>query len=129
MYLSKAEREELNALSLSVYGVKSRWQKLVEKGYPELLTEETEELVPAEKEGEEPTKRTVRVPVLKNGSQQYTLKRHTFESVKQLLTEQKTRMDEIRAQIKKLQEDAAEKKKQEELAKKMNEELGGSAGL
>lgn len=121
-------RLELDALSKDVFGVSSRWQKLVNKGYKEQVTEEVTETVPAEKEGEAPTTRQVQVPVKTAfGAFQYVIKRHTVESVAVYLAEQKVQLDNIRAMITKQNEEAKAKKLAEEETKKLHQENSGSA--
>jgi len=128
MQVNRTDRKELDALSKDIFGVSSRWQKLVEKGYSELVTEEKTETVPAEKEGDEPTTRQVKVPILTSfGAKQYVIKRHTLESVKEFLLEQKTQLDNIRAQIKKHQEEQKAKEDAENRAKQIHEQVAGSA--
>ena len=131
---TKAIRKELDALSKEVYGTTSRWQKLINQGYKELVTEEKEETIPPEKEGDEPTTRTVKVPVLKNGSQQYVVKRYDESNIKEHLLEQKKHLDNLREQLKKLQEEQArlrkeeeEKRLAEEQAKALHQQIAGSA--
>lgn len=126
--LSHAEREELKALSKEVYGASSRAKKLVDQGYLELLTEETTEYVPGKTEEEEGTTRTVKIPLKrKDGAKQSVLKRHTVDSIKAEMVDRKAKLDQIRAIIKKNQEEAQAKKKQEELTKHVHERLAGSA--
>ena len=128
MQLTKNERKELDALSRDVFGISSRWQKMVEKGEKELVTHEVTETVPAEKEGEEPTTRQVRVPLLsERGEQQFVMKRHTVECVKELLSGYKSQLDTIRAQIAAQKEEASAKQRAEEQAKQLHKELSGSA--
>jgi hypothetical protein len=139
MQISRAERSQLALLSKDVFGSSSRWQKLVDDGYEELLTEEIEETVPSEKEGEEPTKRKVQIPVLSpTGAKQYVRKYHTIESVLEFMVEQKKQLDVLRAKLmqqraelmKKIEEENAAKKKKEEeekLAKHIQSTLSGSA--
>lgn len=86
------------------------------------------EFVPGEKEEDEGTTRQVQVPVkAKNGALQSTTERHTVESVKKFMLERKEMLDNIKAQIKKQQEEAKAKKELEEQALKVHEELHGSA--
>lgn len=126
--LSRTERDELNALSKEVFAASSRWQKLVNKGYPKLLTEEVTELVPGEKEGDEATERKVRIPLKRHdGAMQSTTEYHTVESVKSFMIERKAMIDGFKAQLKKQQEDAQAKKEQEALELKVHNELQGSA--
>jgi hypothetical protein len=128
MNVTRQVKEELDTLSKDVFGTSSRWQKLIGKGYSELVTEEVEEKVPAEKEGDEPTTRKVRVPVKnKHGMHQSAVVRHTVESVREFMLQRKEQLDRIRAAIKAQQEEAQAKKEQEQLAAKVHEELQGSA--
>jgi hypothetical protein len=128
MQISYTDRKELDTLSKNVFGVSSRWQKLIEKGHPELVVEDKTETVPPAKEGDEPTTRVVKVPVLsKTGAKQYTIKRYTLETVKDHMLECEKQLAVIREQIKKMEE---EKKNQEENEKRIegiHELLAGSA--
>jgi hypothetical protein len=132
--LTKKERNELDALSKEVFGATSRWQKLIEKGNQELVTEEVTEIVPAEKEEEEPTKRKVQAPVLKNGSKQYVTKHYTVESVREYMLQAKIQLHAIREMIQKQQHE--QKAKQDEIkakeeatnrTKQIHQALSGSA--
>ena len=126
--MKREKREELNALSKDVFGTASRWQKLVSKGYTALQAVEEQEVVPADKEGEEPTVRTVDVPVLtENGAKQYAVEYHTVDSIREFLVAQKTQLDAIRKQLKEQQEKALSDKKAEEQAKELHRTLSGSA--
>lgn len=125
--IARKEREELNSLSKSVFGTASRWAKLVNQGYTELVTEDKEETVPAEKEGEASTTRVVKVPVLKNGAKQYVVKHHTVESIRTLLLSHKTQLDAIRQMMKEQQENARAKEQEEARAKELQGQISGSA--
>lgn len=126
--LTRTERDELNALSKEVFGSTSRWQKLINSGYPKLLTEKVTELVPATEEGKEDTTREVDVPVKRaNGTYQSVLTRYTVDGIREYMLERKKQLDLIRAEIKKRQEEAKVKQEQEKLALKVHEELQGSA--
>lgn len=126
--IARKDREELNALSKDVFGTSSRWQKLVDKGYLELLQEEKEEEVPAEKEGEAPTTRKVTVPILNEaGQKQHVVKRHTFQSVKEFMLQQKTQLDTIRQMIKDQNEQAQAKERAEAKAQELHQQVSGSA--
>lgn len=120
-------RQELNALSKEVFGASSRWQKLVTNGYSELVTEEVEELVPSDKEGEEPKLEKVRMPALLNGMRQSVMKRHTVESVKELMLKLKTSRDEYFVRVKEAQAAQQAAKEKAELAQKVQEAVAGSA--
>lgn len=126
-------RQELNALSKEVFGASSRWQKLVNKGYSKLLTEEVEETIPADENGENGGIQMIAKPVLrKDGATQSTLEHHTVDSVKELMLSLKTKRDAYIARLVEMQEKqiAAQKAAQEaeELSKKV-QEVSGSAGL
>jgi len=126
--LSSAERNYLKALSKEVYGSSSKAKKLIEEGFSELLTEETTEYVPGKTEEEEGTTRQVRVPLKRiDGAFQSVTKHHTTESVKTTMLFIKAKRDEIRALIKKQQEEADAKRKQAELTNQVQQQLAGSA--
>lgn len=128
MNITRQEREELNALSKEVFGVSSKWQKLVNKGYSKLITEETTEYVPGATDNDEGTTRKVQVPVKrKDGAHQSTTQHHTLASVRQYMLERKEMLEKIRAEMKRQQDEKKAKEEQERLAKKVHEELQGSA--
>ncbi|CAM6004863.1 unnamed protein product [Sphagnum balticum] len=126
--LTGEERSELNALSKEVFGASSRWQKLVNNGYPKMYTEKVTEYVPGEKEGDEGKTQEKEVPLKNpNGTYMFYVTRHTVETVKEYMLQRKEQLDMIKAAIKKQQDEAKAKKEQEQLALKVNEELQGSA--
>ncbi len=114
MYVDRKIREELNALSKEIFGVSSKWQKLVDGVY-QTVTRDVEEAVPAEFETQKnqdgtetqvqvkaATTRTVKVPVPfldKNGrdtsnSKGYkAIKRYTLEEIHAQLLDMKTQLD------------------------------------
>jgi len=125
-------RQELNALSKEVFGSSSKWQKLVTKGYSELITEEVEEYVPGETDKDgvvgEGSTRKVQIPVkLPNGAHQSVWKYHTPESVKTHMVERKRQLEELRALVEKMKAEEKAKKDQEELTKQVQAEASGSA--
>ena len=123
--LNRTQREELKALSQEVFGAANRWQKLVEHGYQEPLTETATEYVPGEKEDDEGTIRQVQVPVKHEGKiPMQVTKRYTVDSIREYMLERKKTLDLIKEQMKKNQEEA---KAKEALLKKVSEELQGSA--
>lgn len=125
--LTRAEREALTALSKEVFNSASRWETLLKKGYTELLTEEITEYVPDDKGGEGIT-RQVKVPLKRrDGALQHVKKSHTVASVKAHMLERKEQLDKIKAEIKKIQDEAKAKKDHEALTKKIHDELRGSA--
>lgn len=128
MNLDYKTKQELNALSKEVFGVSSRWQKLVKNGYSEVITEEVEELVPSDVLGEEPKTEKVRKPVLRaDGAKLSTTKRYTVESVKELMLKLKTAREEYLARLKKMQEEAKAAQEKQDLAKKIHVEATGSS--
>jgi hypothetical protein len=123
--LNRNQREELKALSREVFGAANRWQKLVEHGYQEPLTETATEYVPGEKEGDEGTVRQIQVPVKHEGKvPMQVTKRYTVDSIREYMLERKKMLEMVREQMKKNQEEA---KAKEALLSKVNEELQGSA--
>lgn len=126
--LSSQEKDELNKLSQEVFGASSRWRKLIDKGTQELITEETTEYIPnAEDESKEGTTQKVQTPVkTAGGALQYRTKRYTVDSIKAYMLEAKTRLDFFKAQFKRMQDEQAAKKAQEEANKVVQELAGGS---
>ncbi len=126
--LTRDERQALNDLSKEVYGASSRWQKLVNDGFTQLVTEEVTEYVPnAEDESKEGTTSKANVPVLYKGLKHSVQTRYTVDEVRAIMLDRKTKLNEIKAMFKKQQDDAREKKEQEHLASQVQAELGGSA--
>lgn len=127
MFIDREEREELNKLSKEVFGSASKWQKFLNNGLKELTQRTVVEVVPGENGAPDTTKQ-VKVPVLTpNGVKQYHIKHFTLETMKEWLLELKTKRDEFMAMIKKQQDEEKAKKEADELAKKINEDIGGSA--
>jgi DNA replication protein DnaC len=137
MNVDKKTRLELNALSKEVFGTSSRWTKLIDQGYDEILTEEVVESTPSEVEGEAPTETKTQVPVaLATNSYKFTRKRLTLENIKEYMLEQKKRTEEIMAQIQKLhaeefarRQKAEEEKKAKEQAQELTDKFAGSAAV
>lgn len=128
--MNRNTRKELDPLSKEVFGSSSRWQKLVSKGHPELLTQEVEEPVPSDKEGGTVEIRKVQVPLkTATGANQYYTKHYTVESIREYMLNQRAMMDQIRAQIKKMNEEAKAKREAEEKAQRLIDEASGSANV
>lgn len=121
---TREQREQMKALSLEIFGKSSRYQKMFQ--YDDVLTHEVDETVPGEN-GEPDTTKKVRVPLLFNGSKQSRRKYRTVEQVIQLLTEFKAKREEFIAKMNQQKAEDAAKKEAELAAKKVQEELGGSA--
>lgn len=126
MNLTRDQRNELNALSKEVFGVSSRWKKLVDKGEVEPITEERTSMVQV---GDEPeTAQTIKVPLKrKDGALRLTATKHTVESVKELMLSYKAKREEQIALFRKNMEEQAAKKSQEEAQAKVNTIVGSSA--
>jgi hypothetical protein len=118
MDLTREQREELNALSKELMGTPSRWQKLLERGYYETVTEEKDEEVPGEN-GAPSTTRKVQVPKLEHGMVVRTIKHHTYESLLSMLTAMKKSRDEMYAAFEKA-------KAEQEAAQNVQKAAGGS---
>lgn len=118
MDLTREQREELSKLSKELLGTPSRWQKLLERGYLELQTEEKNEEVPGDN-GAPSTTRKVQVPKLEKGMQIRTVKHHTYETLLALLIGMKKNKDEMYAAFEKV-------KKEREAAQRVQEMAGGS---
>lgn len=122
--VSREQREQLKALSLEIFGKTSRYQKLYE--YDEVKTQTVTETVPGEN-GQPDTTKETNVPVLFNGSKQMTRRFRTTEEVLELMLNFKAKREEFMAQMKAQQEEAKAKTDAETQAKKIQEQLGGSA--
>lgn len=123
-------KQEMNALSKEVFGSSSRWQKLVNKGFAELVTEEVEETIPADENGENGGVEVVRKPVLRSdGAKQSVMTRHTVESVKELMLKMKSARDQYLARLKTSQEEARKAQEAQAAAQAVHKELAGSASL
>lgn len=121
-------KEELKALSKEVFGASSRWEKLVKKGYSEVLTEEVTEMVPSSKEGEPDTEQKIKKPVLRSdGSLQSVTKYHTPDSVRTAMVDMKARRDAYLEAVKKAREEQRLAKEKLEMSQKVQELAGGSA--
>lgn len=125
MNLPVSVRDELDTLSLEVFGTKSRWKKLLDRGYTELLTEEVTEYVPGE-DGKEGETKKVNVPVKRNGMSVYVTKYHTVESVKETLLKLKEQKEKLQEEIRKMQEEQAKREAEKELAAQVQKEAGGN---
>jgi hypothetical protein len=107
MDLTRDQRNELSELSKLVLGGPSRWQKLLNRGYAETVTEEKEETIPGhtKEDGTEvPAKtRTVKVPKLSKGMVVKQVKHHTYETLLKLLQDMKKEYLERKAAWEKVQ--------------------------
>jgi predicted translin family RNA/ssDNA-binding protein len=125
--VNRQTREELNALSQEVFGASSRWQKLLNNGYAQLVTEEIDEVVPGEN-GEPDTTKKVEVPVKRaDGALQYTTEYHTVDSVREYMLDLKKKQEEMRALIAKMQEEKRQKENQKKLEEAVQQDIGGNA--
>lgn len=124
MYEPRETRELLKALSKEIFSVASKYQKLYAS--QELITRQTTETMPGEN-GAPDTTKEVEVPVLVNGVKQFRTKYRSTEQVLEVLLGIKVKRDEYMAQMKKQEEEDKAKKAAEELTKKVQEDLSGSA--
>lgn len=134
--LTLEQREELEALSKSVYNSTSHYQTLMRKGEKTAVTETVTEYIPDKNGGEGSTKE-VQVPVnYQNSKKSIVLKMvyHTYDSIKVRMLEIKAQQDKVREMIAKMQADQraeqekVQKDKEEAFAKrKQLEQLSGSA--
>lgn len=127
-------RQELNTLSKELFGSSSRWQKLVNKGFAQLVTEEVNEIKPAASEDDKSTdeERTVKVKVptkRADGALQSTTVRHTVESVMELMLKLKVQRDEYLEKVRLAKEEQKAKQEAEALAKRVHEEISGSVSV
>lgn len=128
--LSSALRKELSALSKEVFGSSSRYVKMME-GMPELVQEEVTEYVPGKTDEDDGTTRKVNVPVTYKGTstKTYAIKRYTAEEIHVHMLSLKAKRDAMIEEWRKMQAAEAAKKALEEQVRKVQETIGGSAGL
>ena len=127
MDIPRELRMKLNDLSKEVFGVPSRWQKILNDGITTVLTKKVIETVPG-KDGEEDTKRTVDVPVLTEyGAKQLTTKNYTVDEVYELLVNYKAQLDTIKAIQKQQAEQQAAAEAEHAALKAVHESAFGSA--
>lgn len=121
---TRNEREQLNALSLELFGASSRWRKLVDHGFEEPVTEEVTEYVPNEQDPDKGENRQVKVLKLRDGMAHSVVKRHTPDSILQYMKELKHLNEQRKIQIEKMKEEQAKQKAAD--AKKAIQEATGS---
>src|ERR1700722_6333691 len=118
MFIERAVREEMNALSKEVFGVSSKWKSLLDHGINEAVTETTPEVVPGEN-GEPDRTEEVKVPVTINGNRLSRHKSFTLEEIKELMLKMKKQRDDFIAKMKAQQA-------QKELEKRVNDVAKGA---
>lgn len=124
---SRPVREALKALSKEVFGASSRYEKLFE--YDHVLTHKVKETVPGEN-GAPDTEREVEVPLMAKGTtkvKQSVRKYRSVEEVMQVMLDFKAKRDAFIAEMKAQQEAAKAKQEADAKAKKLQDDLGGSA--
>lgn len=127
MDIPRELRKELDQLSKEVFGVSSRWQKILKEGVQQLLTKTVTETVPGGDGGPDSTK-TVQVPILTDhGAKQIVTKRFTLEEVHAMLLDYKKQVDAFRAAQKAQREEQLKKQQEEQLLKAVQEAANGSA--
>lgn len=126
MNMSREVREELKALSKVVFGASSKWTRLMEYNQP-LMTKITE-TVPGEN-GEPDTVTEKEVPLLVPGTKvrQSVRKYRSADEILVLLRDFKAKIDVFNQEQAAVRMEAAVKKQQEELEKKVQSELAGSS--
>lgn len=124
---TREQREQLKALSTEIFGKSSRYQKLYE--YDQVLTRKIKETVPGEN-GEPDKEEENEVPLMVGpgkGSKQSVRRYRTTEEVLQLMLDFKAKREEFMRQMEEQKAAAKAKKDADDAAKKVQEELGGSA--
>jgi len=112
---TRQENEEMSALSLEVFGSKSKWRKVLENGETTAVLEDAAVL---SKDGKtiEGTKKVQTMHIGPNGGEipKFTVIRYTVETLKARMEEMKAERDKVMAAIAKFQEEqkAAQEKKQ-----------------
>lgn len=119
MDITRVTRNELNELCKEIFGVPSKWRKVLEKGTSELMTRTIKENVPGEN-GAPDTVKEVLVPILTDyGAKQKYRKYYTVDELLNLLRDLKAQKIAFLAKQKSDQE-------RKELEKKIHEQANGS---
>lgn len=122
MYIDRKTKEELNALSKSVFGTTSKWRKMMELGVSEIVQEDTKKLVV--KDGKEEYE-TIKTPVMhKDQLVVNRLKRYTIDEVREFMLMVKDRQEQFREAMKRVEE---EQKAKAAAKQTVAEEASGSA--
>lgn len=117
---------ELNQLSKEVFGSTSKWKKMVEKGVPTLMEEDTVKLTVKDGKEEKETVKTPKFYTGKDGNceiHQYVLHRYSIPEVREFMLTVKDRQEQVRQAIKKIEE----QQKAHAEAKATAEKASGSA--
>jgi hypothetical protein len=127
MDIPRELRMKLNDLSKEVFGVPSRWQKILKDGTTSVLTRRTFETVPG-KDGEPDTQKPVDIPVLTDhGAKQLVIKSYTVDEVYQLMFNYKIQLDAIKAVQKQQAEEKAAAEAEHKALKDVHDTAYGSA--
>jgi hypothetical protein len=124
---TREERELAKKISLEVFGKSNAYKKLYEQ--QEMLTHMVDEVVPGEN-GEPDTTKKVRVPLFAKGTtkvKQYKMIYRNDHEVMAVLKDVQKQRNEYITQMMKQQAEAKAKADAEAQAKKLQEEVGGSA--
>jgi hypothetical protein len=122
MQYSREVTEELNKLSIAVFGTKSKWKKMIDLGVMEPVLEDTKRLVM--KDGKEETQTIKTQKVDDNGIAISAMHHYTPETVKEFMLTVLYRRQQAEQAIKKLQE---EQKAKEDLKNAVAEAASGTA--
>lgn len=133
--LTTAEQEEMEALSLEVFGATSKWATILKKGFVEPVTETQTEFVPEEKDEQgnvvkaEET-REVQVPVFYRSPKKgltniptLRTRRFTVEELKVFMLNLREKQRKIKEMLEKMAEDRRKAEEQ----KKLEQEVGAAA--
>ncbi len=117
---------ELNALSKEIFGSTSKWKKMIEKGVPELVEENTKKLT---MNGTKEEYETVKTPVLYNGPSgnaefhQHVLKRYTVDEVREFMLMVRDRREQMKLAMAQIEA----QQKAQKAAKEAAERASGSS--
>jgi len=119
-------KEEMDKLSLEVFGVKSKWRKMVEKGVGELVEEDIKRLVI--KDGKEEYETAKTVVLYKDQLPTNTLHRYTVQECKEFMIKVKERQEQFRQAFKQFEEQQKAKQEAEkDLKNAVAEAASGSS--
>jgi prophage tail gpP-like protein len=124
--MTKAEREEMKALSTQVFGGPNRYKKIMQKGLLETQTHSIMELVPGEN-GEPDTARETQVPDTVNGRPVRVVRYPTETEMRDMMVKQRDSYLKSVAEYQAKQEAEKQEAEAKKLQNEVHNHLVGSA--
>lgn len=121
-------RQELNKLSKEIFGSSSKWQKFVNNGEAVPVMETVKVLDGKTEEVREEQRQLVYHGPNGGELAKFEIKRYTAETIVERMLLMRSQREQVRAMIKKLQEEEAAKKAQEAAQKEATDAVASVSG-